>query len=305
MSTEATYDDLIDALGRSGCAVCRLATRRADGFLSSYIYEHVNDIDLRTKIRASRGFCEPHANQFLEKLDALAVAITYRDILNSLVRELDGGPINETTSSTRPHLHFGFRRIVIATASVGIGLALGLLFGFGISVGVGIAVGIGATCWNLAWRCSRTSALVGNRRNKLIVASKCPVCLAEKAATERTLDVLVQHVTSDKLAEALSHGDPLCLAHTQGALSKSRRLPALISRQRAGWSDLRDRLLEFIRKSDHNHRWEDLTESERGAIVGSVHTVSGIRTRPPDDARAETRKLRRGGANANRNKYRP
>ena len=97
---------------------------------------------------------------------------------------------------------------------------------------------------------------------------------------------------------------PCCCDHlklsTQGALSKTRKLPALISRQRVGWADLRDRLLEFIRKSDHNHRWEDLTDAERAAIVSSVRTVTGTRTRPADDASAETRKLRRGGTNANR-----
>ena len=306
MSTEATYEDLLDALRRSGCAICRLATRRADRFLGSYIYEHVNDVDLRAQIRASRGFCEPHGEQFLEKLDALAVAITYRDILNSLVRELDDGSLDETNSSTRPRVQSLFQTSAFVGASVGI--SMGLAF-FGASVGIsmglafvggGLAVFIGAACLTIALRWSRKSALFGNRHNKLIVASECPVCLAEKAATERTLDVLVQHVTSDKLAEALAHGDPLCLAHTQRALSRSRKLPALISRQRVGWSDLRDRLLEFIRKSDHNHRWEDITDAERAAIVNSVRTVTGIRARPADDASAETRKLRRGGTNARR-----
>ena len=67
----------MDALGRRGCGICRLSTRRADRFLGSYIYEHVNDVDLRATIREARGFCEVHAGHFLEKLDALAVAITY------------------------------------------------------------------------------------------------------------------------------------------------------------------------------------------------------------------------------------
>lgn len=300
MSTEATYEDLLDALQRSGCAICRLATRRADRFLASYIYEHVNDVDLRAQIRSARGFCEPHGEQFLAKLDALAVAITYRDILNSLVRELDDGSLDGTNNSTRPRSYSLFQSSAFVGASVGIGIGLGFIVGFGVVVGIGLAVFIGGACLTLALRWSRKSALFGNRHNKLIVASECPVCLAEKAATERTLDVLVQHVTSDKLAEALSHGDPLCLAHTQGALSRSRKLPALISRQRVGWADLRDRLLEFIRKSDYNHRWEDLTDAERAAIVNCVRTVTGTRARPADDASAETRKLRRGGTNARR-----
>ena len=56
VSTEATFEDLVDALGRPGCAICRLSTRRADRFLGSYIYEHVNDVELRANIREARGF---------------------------------------------------------------------------------------------------------------------------------------------------------------------------------------------------------------------------------------------------------
>ena len=88
ISSEATFDDVRDALARPGCAVCRLAARRADRYLGSYLYEHVNDVELRAIIREARGFCERHAHDLLDKLDALAVAITYRDILNTLVREL-------------------------------------------------------------------------------------------------------------------------------------------------------------------------------------------------------------------------
>ncbi len=89
MSNEATFDNLIRALELPGCAVCRLVARRGDAFLASYCYEHVNDIGLRESIRDARGFCQRHAHDLLDKLDTLAVAITYRDVLNTLVRELD------------------------------------------------------------------------------------------------------------------------------------------------------------------------------------------------------------------------
>ena len=258
MSTEATYEDLLDALGRSGCAICRLATRRADRFLASYIYEHVNDVDLRSQIRSSRGFCEPHGEQFLEKLDALAVAITYRDILNSLVVELDASPYERGSSGA-------FSRLI-----------------------------------ENPWRRLRARLAGVRGREVLAVSVRCPVCIAESAAGERAMDVLAQQIKDEKLSRTLAEGDPLCLAHTQGALRRSGWMPALMSRQHQGWSELRDRLLEFIRKSDHNHRWEELTDAERAAIVTSVRTVTGTRARPADDASAETRKLRRGGTNARR-----
>ncbi|MYD93939.1 MAG: hypothetical protein F4Y02_09645 [Chloroflexi bacterium] len=253
MSTEATFEDLVDALGRPGCAICRLSTRRADRFLGSYIYEHVNDVDLRANIREARGFCEVHAGHFLEKLDALAVAITYRDILNTLVKELEG------TAEPGPDGSSGMRARLR-------GLARG-----------------------------------GSRRPR--TPATCPVCEAEAAAAGRALDVLTQH--GDQIADALAEGDPFCLPHAREALRRRPGFGELRARQERGWSVLRDRLLEFIRKSDHNYRWEMLTDEERAAIVGGVRAVTGIRARPRDDARAETRKLRRGGTNAVRSDRHP
>ncbi|MDE2901689.1 MAG: DUF6062 family protein [Chloroflexota bacterium] len=255
MSTEATFEDLVDALRRPGCAICRLATRRSDRFLGSYIYEHVNDVELRADIREARGFCEVHAGHFLEKLDALAVAITYRDILNTLVRELAG-----TDSDVR-------------VGSTGMRARL------------------------------RGLARTGSRRPR--TPSTCPVCEAEEAAAGRALDVLTQHGDQRDLDQALAEGDPLCLPHTREALRRRPGFAALRARQQRGWSALRDRLLEFIRKSDHNYRWETLTDEEKAAVVGGVRAVTGVRARPRDDAKAETRKLRRGGTNAVRSSRHP
>lgn len=255
MSTEATFEDLLDALGRPRCAICRLSTRRADRFLGSYIYEHVNDVDLRATIREARGFCEVHAGHFLEKLDALAVAITYRDILNTLVKELDS-----TESDGRDGLT-GMR--------------------------------------------ARLRGLARGRSRSPRLPARCPVCEAEAAAAGRALDVLTQHGDQRSLERALAEGDPFCLPHAREALRRRPGFAALRDRQHRGWSALRDRLLEFIRKSDHNYRWETLTDEERAAIVGGVRAVTGIRERPRDDAKAETRKLRRGGTNAVRSNRHP
>ena len=255
VSTEATFEDLVDALGRPGCAICRLSTRRADRFLGSYIYEHVNDVELRANIREARGFCEVHAGHFLEKLDALAVAITYRDILNTLVKELDG------------------------TAEAGLDGSTGIR--------------------------ARLRGLARGRSRSPRTAATCPVCEAETAAAGRTLDVLTQQADQKELEEALREGDPFCLPHARSALRRRPGFASLRARQHRGWSALRDRLLEFIRKSDHNYRWETLKDEERAAIVGGVRAVTGIRARPRDDARAETRKLRRGGTNAVRSDRHP
>ena len=54
-------------------------------------YEAVNDIDLRARLRAARGFCTRHAWQFLEETrDPLGTALIYRDIINTLAAAASG-----------------------------------------------------------------------------------------------------------------------------------------------------------------------------------------------------------------------
>jgi hypothetical protein len=251
MTSEATHEDLIDALGRPGCAVCRLVARRGDSFLETYCYEHVNDVELRAVIRGARGFCRRHGQDFLAKLDALAVAITYRDILNTLVTELDGLAVDD-----RP--------------------AVGRIVGW-----------------------LRRSG----PKHALRAPDPCPVCQAEQAAERRVLEVLAQGLTELRLTRALASGDPLCLAHLQGALVDGAPTRELLARQRTGWSRLRDHLMEIIRKSDHHRRMDELTSAERESIRSAVQAVAGYAHRPADDVQAQLRRLRRGGSRALRSAH--
>ena len=86
--TEPEFE-LRDALGQSGCAVCRLALRTAARQLDILSYENVNDLDLRARLRDSRGFCNRHAWQLLDQTrDPLGVALIYKDVINTLIPEL-------------------------------------------------------------------------------------------------------------------------------------------------------------------------------------------------------------------------
>ena len=82
--------DLIEALGRSGCPICRLAAEAVEAFLASVCYEQVNDLDLRAELRAAGGFCREHAGRFLRQPNGpLATAIVYRDVLANAARRLE------------------------------------------------------------------------------------------------------------------------------------------------------------------------------------------------------------------------
>ncbi|MBM4435736.1 MAG: hypothetical protein FJ029_00580 [Actinobacteria bacterium] len=246
MSTEATFDDVVEALARPGCPICRLAARRAQRFLDAYCYEHVNDDDLRALIRSSRGFCRRHATDFLNQLDTLAAAITYRDLLATLIDEL---------------ARLGQPRRGAARALRGI-------------------VRRGVTWTNLT------------------DPAECPVCVAERVAEGRSLDVLAEGLAHPRLAAALSKGDPLCLGHLRALIARRAPTPELLARQAAGWGRLRDHLLEIARKADYRFAEERLTPAERTAVHAAVNAIAGLSGLPPDDAALQIRKLRRGGSSA-------
>mgnify|MGYP000386243763 CR=1 FL=1 len=76
------YHELLDALDGSACPVCTLAARAVDGFLRSFLYEGVNDVGLRARLRTAGGFCHPHAWQLQRLGDPLAHALLYQDLVD-------------------------------------------------------------------------------------------------------------------------------------------------------------------------------------------------------------------------------
>jgi len=89
MSRTMSYYDLEEALRRTGCPVCASTSQAVDHYLDGLIYERVNDPGLRTRIRASRGFCQRHAWGLARHGAALGVAIMMRDALHVLQESLD------------------------------------------------------------------------------------------------------------------------------------------------------------------------------------------------------------------------
>lgn len=58
-----TYFTLLEAFGKRGCPVCRLMEEYSLSYLDSLLYEQVNDVGIRRKLRGARGFCNWHAWQ--------------------------------------------------------------------------------------------------------------------------------------------------------------------------------------------------------------------------------------------------
>jgi hypothetical protein len=93
MPRHTHHYEVLDALDRPGCALCRLATRSVLEYFASLGHEQVNDVTLRDELRAANGFCPRHAWLFHESSgNRLGVAIVYRDLLHHAVeRGLGGG----------------------------------------------------------------------------------------------------------------------------------------------------------------------------------------------------------------------
>ncbi len=83
--------DLEEAMAAGGCPICRLAERAVARYLISLLRERVTDVDERQRLRDARGLCNAHAWQLQEGGGALGAAIIYRDVLNTLLKELEQG----------------------------------------------------------------------------------------------------------------------------------------------------------------------------------------------------------------------
>jgi hypothetical protein len=82
------YFDLLDGFAQPGCAICRYALRAVERFFDALTYENTNDPAVRRGIRAARGFCNRHTQQYLGFGDELGAAIIYRDLLHTIIPAL-------------------------------------------------------------------------------------------------------------------------------------------------------------------------------------------------------------------------
>jgi hypothetical protein len=89
LSTDSGYQNLSEALGLPGCAVCRLKTEAADGFVESLLYEGVTDPDRRHTLRQSQGYCHEHMWSLERTGASLGTAIIAQDLLQRAVIAVD------------------------------------------------------------------------------------------------------------------------------------------------------------------------------------------------------------------------
>lgn len=107
----------------------------------------------------------------------------------------------------------------------------------------------------------------------------CPACRARDERAALLVDVLLDHVGDDEMAQAYRASAGLCLPHLRLALGRARdttpraRLAAL---QVAVWQRLDDELAELIRKFDYRFAREPMGE-EGDTWIRAVEAIAGRR----------------------------
>jgi Family of unknown function (DUF6062) len=80
----SVYFALLEALGKSGCPVCRIIEEASASYLDTLFYEQVTDVGVRRKLRQARGLCNWHSWRVRNMpTAALGAAIIAQDLLEA------------------------------------------------------------------------------------------------------------------------------------------------------------------------------------------------------------------------------
>ncbi len=237
MSRTMSFYDLRDALAQPDCAVCHLKAKAADEYLDSILWEHVNDPDLRYRIRQARGFCHEHAWGLMRQGASLGVTIIVHDVLRSVLKAAEDARFQAlpALSLRRTHEALDPKQPAAATAEL---------------------------VSQLAPQVSCPACVAAETMESIYLST-----LLENLRSEDGL--LVAYQSSDGLC--LPHFRQALTQVRDEAVFES-----LVNAQRAIWERLADHLGEIIRKSDHRFRDEPRGE-ESGASLRAVAALSGAR----------------------------
>jgi hypothetical protein len=84
---------LCDALDADGCPICSLVERACYRRLDNLFYESVNDVGVRQRLFASKGFCNRHAHLATRVPNAdSGIAIVYSDLLRGIIERTGAQP---------------------------------------------------------------------------------------------------------------------------------------------------------------------------------------------------------------------
>jgi hypothetical protein len=86
---------LLDACRERDCPLCRVEQNTVERYIENQLYENVNSPRWRENLRSSLGFCQMHAWLAVDRRlgDALGLSIIYRDLFNSILKQMEEGSV--------------------------------------------------------------------------------------------------------------------------------------------------------------------------------------------------------------------
>jgi hypothetical protein len=216
-SKHNTYYDLLDACKHQGCPVCTLTLSVVRHYLTSIVYESVNDPPTRIAVVAARGYCNDHSWELHEIRASLGTAIIYRDILREAVAS-----IAERPAGSRRSL-FSSRR-----SSIGVINWISAIVNGAEPYGAGQSLSDPHTA--------------------------CPACQVRERSELVYLGKLLEHISDIEFVEMFRGSGGLCMVHLDQAACTARDVEALdrlLSIQLELLRSLDEELGEFLRKHDY------------------------------------------------------
>ena len=98
----STVYNLLEACRAKGCPICQLEQQGVERYLDQQFYENVNSPKWRDQLRLSLGFCHEHAWLGVDQRlgDALGYSIIYRDLVNTVLKQLEIEPSRHKTAKS-------------------------------------------------------------------------------------------------------------------------------------------------------------------------------------------------------------
>jgi hypothetical protein len=223
---DPTAFELLRALQeKPSCPVCQLTLLKVEKYMDALVYESVNDIAVRERLRRSLGWCAPHGRQWLRQGDALGTALIYNDIFTQVQKTLEsfaGDSGSEASTGTPKQGLVGRLQTMLGRNG-------------GSSVGQALA-------------------------DALEPSGPCPACRQSAEVEQRLLASCAGALEHPDFAAAYSkHPTGLCLPHLRSVLRMVPGDPAalaLASVHAAISRATRSQLEEVIRKSDYRYSAE-------------------------------------------------
>lgn len=235
MAFALSVNHLIEAMGKSGCPVCRIYRQSAERALESFLWENVNEPDVRQGILDSYGFCPPHTRVMV----AREMVTSSLPLGTNIIYEHLGRVVAGELKTLRP------------------GTPAGAASGLARSV--------------RAWL--KRLGFVKSAGGPLYPRGVCPACTSGENGAVNSLHVLCEelqrstHPNENEVHRVYLASDGLCLAHLRSAVDLyAEKFPTalqiLLDDTVLRLESQSKHMKEYIRKANWSYRDEKVTEAE-------------------------------------------